>query len=81
MVFFIVRKFFNMPGNFKMSDVKIRPSHDLLRFILQATTMLGAHRNFVVLLKISVSEVHKQWGNEKRECVCLSLGLDLALEL
>ena len=37
-----------------MSDVKICPSHDLLRFILQATTMIGAHRNIVVLLKISV---------------------------
>ena len=33
----------------------IFPSHDLLRcFILQAITMIGAHRNIVVLLKISV---------------------------
>ena len=55
MSFFISRKFFNMPGNFKMSEVKIFPSHDLLRFfILQAITMIGAHRNIVVLLKISV---------------------------
>ena len=54
MVFFIARKFFNMPGNFKMSEVKICPSHDLLRFILQEATMIGAHRNIVVLLKISV---------------------------
>ena len=37
-----------------MSEAKICPSHDLLRFILQATTMIGAHRNIVVLLKISV---------------------------
>ena len=22
-----------------------------------------------------MSEVHKQWGNEKRECMCLSLSL------
>ena len=55
MIFFISRKFFNMPGNFKMSEVKICPSHDLPRlFILQAITMIGAHRNIVVLLKISV---------------------------
>ena len=26
-----------------------------------------------------VSEVHKQWGNEKRECMCLSLGLRFSL--
>ena len=44
-----------MPGNFKISEVKICPSHDLLRgFILQAITKIGAHRNTVVLLKISV---------------------------
>ena len=55
MTFFTARKFFNMPGNFKMSEVKICPSHDLLRFfILQAITTIGAHRNIVVLLKISV---------------------------
>ena len=55
MVFFIARKFFNMPGNFKMSEVKICPSHDLLRcFILQAITMIVAHGNIVVLLKMSV---------------------------
>ena len=55
MIFFVIRKFFNMPRNFKMSEVHICPSHDLLRcFILQATTMIGAHRNIVVLLKISV---------------------------
>ena len=55
MVFIIARKFFNMPGNFKMSEVKIFPSHDMLRFfILQAIAMIGAHRYIVVLLKISV---------------------------
>ena len=55
MIFFIARKFFNMPGNFKNSEVKICLSHDLPRFfILQAITMIGAHRNIVVLLKISV---------------------------
>ena len=26
-----------------------------------------------------VSEVHKLWGNEKRECVCLSLSLRFSL--
>ena len=26
-----------------------------------------------------VSEVHKQWGNEKRECMCLSLSLSFSL--
>ena len=26
-----------------------------------------------------MSEVHKQWGNEKRECVCLSLSLRFSL--
>ena len=27
----------------------------------------------------TVSEVHKQWGNEKRECMCLSLSLRFSL--
>ena len=26
-----------------------------------------------------MSEVHKQWGNEKRECMCLSLSLRFSL--
>ena len=28
---------------------------------------------------IIVSEVHKQWGNEKRECMCLRLSLSFSL--
>ena len=27
----------------------------------------------------TVSEVHNQWGNEKRECMCLSLSLRFSL--
>ena len=39
MIFFIARKFFNMPGNFKMSEVKICPSHDLLRFFYSTSNI------------------------------------------
>ena len=28
---------------------------------------------------VVVSEVHNQWGNEKRECMCLSLSLRFSL--
>ena len=29
--------------------------------------------------KVTVSEVHNQWGNEKRECMCLSFSLRFSL--
>ena len=40
----------------------------------------GEKRQFSKKRNLStVSEVHKQWGNEKRECMCLSLSLRFSL--
>ena len=33
----------------------------------------------MTMMMVVVSEVHKQWGNEKRECMCLSLSLRFSL--
>ena len=33
----------------------------------------------MMMMMMIVSEVHKQWGNEKRECMCLSLSLRFSL--
>ena len=40
---------------------------------------LGSLESVYIRTRFGVSEVHKQWGNEKRECVCLSLGLRFSL--
>ena len=63
--------------------------------IIEITKMelTGGHTSIIQIIEIPkidlpsghigimgiVSEVHKQWGNEKRECMCLSLSLRFSL--